>query len=93
MRLSGEGAPGEHGGATGDLYVVVHVKEHPIFVREDTEVARGRESHQRNSELGMSVIRLHQFQCANSLRKNVTARLIARLFVWRCGLMGYNCAP
>jgi cutinase len=29
----------------------------------------------------MSVIRLHQFQCANSLRKNVTARLIARLFV------------
>lgn len=38
VRLSGEGAPGEHGGAAGDLYVVVHVKEHPIFVREDTEV-------------------------------------------------------
>jgi cutinase len=27
----------------------------------------------------MSVIRLHLFQCANSLRKNVTAHLIARL--------------
>jgi molecular chaperone DnaJ len=26
------------GGPPGDLYVVLHVKEHPIFVREDTEI-------------------------------------------------------
>ncbi|HME90407.1 MAG TPA: molecular chaperone DnaJ [Myxococcaceae bacterium] len=38
VRLSGEGEPGEHGGSPGDLYVVVHAKEHPIFVREDSEV-------------------------------------------------------
>lgn len=38
VRLVGEGEPGENGGPAGDLYVVAHVKEHPIFVREDAEV-------------------------------------------------------
>lgn len=38
VRLTGEGEPGDQGGPPGDLYVVVHVKEHPIFVREDNEV-------------------------------------------------------
>ena len=38
LKLTGEGEPGEHGGPPGDLYVVVHVQEHPIFIREDTEV-------------------------------------------------------
>jgi molecular chaperone DnaJ len=38
LKLTGEGEPGERGGPPGDLYVVVHVNEHPIFIREDTEV-------------------------------------------------------
>jgi molecular chaperone DnaJ len=38
LKLTGEGEPGERGGPPGDLYVVVHVQEHPIFLREETEV-------------------------------------------------------
>jgi len=38
LKLTGEGEAGERGGPPGDLYVVIHVQEHPIFVREETEV-------------------------------------------------------
>jgi molecular chaperone DnaJ len=39
LKLSGEGEPAPvPGGAPGDLYVVVQVREHPVFRREDTEV-------------------------------------------------------
>lgn len=34
VRLSGEGEAGEHGAPSGDLYVQVQVKQHPIFERE-----------------------------------------------------------
>jgi molecular chaperone DnaJ len=34
IRLRGKGAPGERGGPAGDLYVVVHVDDHPVFGRK-----------------------------------------------------------
>ena len=34
IRLSGEGEAGPHGGPSGDLYVQIEVKDHPIFVRD-----------------------------------------------------------
>jgi molecular chaperone DnaJ len=33
IRIPGKGAPGEHGGKAGDLYVRVHVKPHGVFGR------------------------------------------------------------
>jgi len=35
LRSSRNGEAGIRGGTQGDLYIVVHVKEHPIFQRED----------------------------------------------------------
>ena len=38
LRLYGEGEHGTAGGPPGDLYVVVHVQEHPFFHREDDDL-------------------------------------------------------
>ncbi|MFW2373232.1 MAG: molecular chaperone DnaJ [Gammaproteobacteria bacterium] len=38
IRLSGEGEAGENGGPPGDLYVQVHVKSHPIFERDESNL-------------------------------------------------------
>ncbi|MFE2426078.1 molecular chaperone DnaJ [Streptomyces sp. NPDC059373] len=34
IRLRGKGAPGETGGPSGDLYVMIHVDPHPVFGRK-----------------------------------------------------------
>jgi molecular chaperone DnaJ len=39
LRLTGEGEAGAHGGPPGDLYVVVHVAEHPFFHRDGNDLA------------------------------------------------------
>jgi len=35
LKLRGEGDPGEYGGPSGDLFVVIHVKEHGFFTRDN----------------------------------------------------------
>jgi molecular chaperone DnaJ len=38
LRLQNEGQPGANGGPPGDLYVVLKVKEHPIFERQENDL-------------------------------------------------------
>lgn len=38
LKLTGEGEPGSHGGPSGDLYVLIRVKEHDFFERENFDV-------------------------------------------------------
>ncbi|MDR0233362.1 MAG: molecular chaperone DnaJ [Zoogloeaceae bacterium] len=38
IRLSGEGEHGANGGPSGDLYVQVHLKPHPVFMREHNDL-------------------------------------------------------
>ena len=38
LRIQGEGEAGEHGMSPGDLYIVIHVKQHKIFERQENDV-------------------------------------------------------
>ena len=38
IRLSGEGEAGMNGGPPGDLYVVIHLKPHPVFTRDHNDL-------------------------------------------------------
>lgn len=38
LRLTGEGQPGLNGGPSGDLYVLLKVKDHPIFDRDNDDL-------------------------------------------------------
>lgn len=38
LKLRGEGEAGSHGGPAGDLYVIMHVREHPLFSRDGNDV-------------------------------------------------------
>lgn len=38
LRSGGNGEAGMRGGSPGDLYVVIHVKEHPIFERDGSDL-------------------------------------------------------
>jgi len=39
VRLTGEGEGGRNGGPPGDLYVEIHVREHPIFERDGVHLS------------------------------------------------------
>ncbi len=39
LRVSGMGEPGERGGPSGDLYIVLHVKPHKIFTRTGIDIS------------------------------------------------------
>jgi molecular chaperone DnaJ len=38
LKLRGEGAAGERGGPPGDLYVMITVRDHPLFVRDGNNI-------------------------------------------------------
>jgi molecular chaperone DnaJ len=38
VRMTGEGEAGPGGGPSGDLYVVLHVREHPVFERHARDI-------------------------------------------------------
>ena len=56
IRAKGKGAPGENGGAAGDLLITTHIKEHAYFTRSDADVEIDVPITIAEAALGASVI-------------------------------------
>ncbi|MBI3652903.1 MAG: molecular chaperone DnaJ [Acidobacteria bacterium] len=56
LRMTGEGEAGELGGPRGDLYVMIHVKDHEIFERRDVNLYTAYNISFTQAALGSEVI-------------------------------------
>lgn len=56
IRLSGEGAPGQNGGPPGNLYVIIHVKEHEFFQRRGDDIFLDLQVNVAQAALGDEVM-------------------------------------
>ncbi|MHA1782115.1 MAG: DnaJ C-terminal domain-containing protein [Promethearchaeota archaeon] len=52
LRVKGKGMPGEFGGPPGDLYIVIHIREHDIFKREGDDIYVDKEIPYTTAVLG-----------------------------------------
>jgi curved DNA-binding protein len=55
LRLAGKGMEGRNGGPSGDLYLQIAIKEHPIFGREGDDLVVEREINFSEAVLGTTV--------------------------------------
>jgi molecular chaperone DnaJ len=54
-RIQGQGEPGAGGGPPGDLVVVIHVKEHPVFLRSGDDLLMQTRISFRQAVLGEAI--------------------------------------
>ncbi len=54
VRITGEGDAGAHGGPPGNLYVQVRVQDHPLFVRDDSDLVYRMSLNMAEAALGMT---------------------------------------
>lgn len=55
LRLSGEGEAGSHGGDRGDLYLLIHVKPHPVFERSGNDLLVEAKIEMQDAALGTEI--------------------------------------
>lgn len=55
LRMSGEGESGMHGGPPGDLYIIIDVRRHPVFVRKGADIYFGMDITFPQAVLGAEV--------------------------------------
>ena len=54
VRITGEGDAGSNGGPPGNLYVQVRVREHPLFVRDESDLLYRTTLNMAEAALGMT---------------------------------------
>jgi molecular chaperone DnaJ len=55
LKVRGEGGAGEKGGANGDLYIVIQIQDHPVFVRRNLDVCCDVAVHFTQAVLGATI--------------------------------------
>jgi curved DNA-binding protein len=55
LRLAGKGQPGPRGGKPGDLFIQVHVRDHPVFKREEDDLIVEKEVTFSQAALGTTI--------------------------------------
>ncbi len=55
LRLAGKGQPGPRGGQTGDLFIQIHVSDHPIFKREEDDIVVEKQITFSQAVLGTTI--------------------------------------
>ena len=55
LKVRGEGGAGERGGESGDLYIVIQVKDHPVFTRRNLDVCCDISVHFTEAALGAEI--------------------------------------
>jgi molecular chaperone DnaJ len=55
LKVRGEGGAGERGGENGDLYIVIQVEDHPVFVRRNLDVCCDVTVHFTQAVLGAQI--------------------------------------
>ena len=55
LKIRGEGGAGERGGENGDLYIVIQVKDHPVFTRRNLDVCCDVSVHFTQAVLGAEI--------------------------------------
>jgi len=55
LRLAGKGMAGKNGGPSGDLYLQISVREHPVFTREGNDLVVEKEVNFSEAVLGTTV--------------------------------------
>jgi len=89
LKVRGEGGAGERGGENGDLYIVIQVKDHPVFTRRNLDVCCDVSVHFTQAVLGAK-IKIPTLEGLRPLKIPAGTQPGTVLTLKGCGIPGLN---